>query len=265
MITIGRYLVSLIFWTWVGITCVLLWLVAVPVFLLTCLFDRRLRILHGFTSLWAYHYVLLCPLWRTRIEGREKISKDRPQILVANHQSLGDILVLFGLFRPYKWVSKKSIFYVPFIGWNMSMNRYVGLVRGDSDSIDRMMEDCRRHLRAGSSVLIFPEGTRSPDGRMRRFKQGAFALALETGCEVVPIAVSGTHDALPKHGFIFHQEKRVEIRVRVLDAMAALPGDSVRDLRQRVQKAIGDALQAPETVTRPGASGILRPIPEGPV
>lgn len=192
-------------------------------------FDRERKLLHLYTSAWAYHYVKLLPLWKTRFSGVHHVQDGRPYVMVANHQSLGDILVLFGLFKHFKWVSKSSIFKVPFIGWNMYLNDYVGLVRGDKESIAKMLDDCRHHLREGSSVMMFPEGTRSTDGEIKPFKHGAFTLAKEFGVPVVPIVIDGTRDALPKHGLVFRQTAPVTIRVHVLEPV---PPDAGRDARE---------------------------------
>jgi 1-acyl-sn-glycerol-3-phosphate acyltransferase len=141
--------------------------------------------------------------------------------MVSNHLSLLDILVLFRLFRHYKWVSKIENFRIPFIGWNMRLNRYIELRRGERESVIQMMADCERTLRAGSSILMFPEGTRSRTGELQAFKTGAFELALRTGSPILPIVIEGTSNALPKRGFVLRG--RHPIRVRVLDP---LPADS---------------------------------------
>ena len=110
------------------------------------MFARRGVILHKFTCFWASLYTWLNPAWRVRIEGREKIRREAAYVIVANHQSLLDILVLFRLFVHFKWVSKVENFRVPFIGWNMSLNRYIKLHRGSSGSVSRMMNACKRAL-----------------------------------------------------------------------------------------------------------------------
>jgi 1-acyl-sn-glycerol-3-phosphate acyltransferase len=149
--------------------------------------------------------------------------------------------VLYGLFRPFKWVSKASIFRIPFIGWNMWLNDYVGLERGDRESIKRMMARSRAHLDAGSPLLIFPEGTRSPDGVLQPFKEGAFKLACEAGCPLVPVAISGTYRGLPKHGFMFRN--RMEARVRVLAPLhPADHGNDPARLREAARAAIAAVL-----------------------
>src|SRR5438874_1504062 len=169
-----RRALSLVFWLFLVASSIVLFPVAVLIWAVSAPFDRRLVLLHRFTCFWASLYTWLNPAWRVEVYGREKIRPDAAYVIVANHQSLLDILVLFRLFVHFKWVSKIENFHVPFIGWNMSLNRYIKLRRGSRESVGAMMEACERTLAEGSSVMIFPEGTRSPDGRLQRFKPGAF-------------------------------------------------------------------------------------------
>src|SRR5690349_7116530 len=206
---------SLAFWAFIVVSSALLFPVALLVWAVTAPFDRRLRVQHLFTCFWASLYSWLNPLWRVKVEGHEHIVPGRTYVMVANHQSFLDILVLFRLFRHFKWVSKAEMFRIPAIGWNMALNRYVKLTRGSSESITRMMAACEAHLAAGSSVMIFHEGTRSPDGHLRAFKHGAFTLAQHARVPILPIVVDGTADALPKHGFVLRGKH--DISVRVLD------------------------------------------------
>jgi 1-acyl-sn-glycerol-3-phosphate acyltransferase len=210
-----RWLASLAFWSFLAISSLLLFPVAVVLWALTSPFDPRRVWLHRFTCFWASLYTWLNPAWRVHVSGREKIRPEVTYVMVANHQSLLDILVLFRLFAHFKWVSKIENFRVPFIGWNMSLNRYIKLRRGDKQSIGEMMSACSRALDEGNSIMMFPEGTRSMDGRLRAFKHGAFTLAQGSGCPVLPIVVEGTSDALPKRGFVL--QGRHPIAVRVLD------------------------------------------------
>ena len=133
--------------------------------------------------------------------------------LAANHLSLLDILVLFRLFKDFKWVSKAEIFKVPLIGWNMSMNRYIRLQRGQRDSVVQMMKQAQQTLESGSSIMMFPEGTRSKSGSCSASRP-ARSNSHWPPVPVVPIVVSGTHNALPKHGFVL--QGRHEIGVHVL-------------------------------------------------
>jgi len=211
-------LLSLAFWAFLAASSIVLFPVAALVWALTAPFDRRLVILHRFTCFWASLYTWLNPAWPLRLEGRERIRPDETYVMVANHLSLLDILVLFRLFTHYKWVSKIENFRVPFIGWNMRLNRYIELKRGDRASVVEMLRACETTLGAGSSILMFPEGTRSPTGKLRAFKPGAFELALRARRPILPIVIRGTSDALPKRGFVLRG--RHPIHVRVLEPIA---------------------------------------------
>ncbi len=216
---------SALFWSFVTVSSIVLFPVAVMIWLLTVAFDRPLVVLHRFTCFWASLYTWFNPAWPVTIEGREKIRPGTTYVMVANHLSTLDILVLFRLFRHFKWVSKIENFSVPFIGWNMSMNRYIKLRRGDRESVVQMMEACEKTISEGSSIMMFPEGTRSPTGEIRPFKPGAFELALKTRAPILPIVILGTADALPKRGFVL--QGRHPIRIRVLDP---IPYERVADM-----------------------------------
>jgi 1-acyl-sn-glycerol-3-phosphate acyltransferase len=216
---------STLFWIFVAVSSIVLYPVAVVIWVLTVAFDRRLVVLHRFTCFWASLYTWFNPAWPVTLEGREKIRADTTYVMVANHLSLLDILVLFRLFRHFKWVSKIENFKVPFIGWNMSMNRYIKLRRGDRDSVIAMMAECEKTIAEGNSIMMFPEGTRSPNGVLRPFKPGAFELAKTTRTAILPIVISGTADALPKRGFVL--QGRHPVRIRVLDP---IPPERVADM-----------------------------------
>jgi 1-acyl-sn-glycerol-3-phosphate acyltransferase len=235
-------LMSTCFWAFLAVSSMLLFPIAVAIWALTAPFDRRRVLLHRFTCFWGSLYTWLNPVWPVRIEGRERVRPDEAYVMVANHLSLLDILVLFRLFTHFKWVSKIENFRVPFIGWNMSLNRYVKLRRGDRASVVQMMKACRETRAAGNSIMMFPEGTRSPDGRMRAFKTGAFELAMECGRPILPIAIQGTSDALPKRGFVL--QGRHPIRVTVLDEVPveSFRGETVEALTRRVRSIIADRI-----------------------
>lgn len=215
---------------------------------LTAPFDRRRRWLHLYTCVWGGHYALLMPGWQVRVRGREHIASGGVYVLCSNHQSHVDTLVLFTLFRHFKWVAKTGVFRVPFIGWNMSLNRYVGLRRGDAASIAVMLRACRDNLDAGSSVFMFPEGTRSHDGRIRGFKHGAFSLAVEAGVPVVPIVLDGTRAALPKSSWKIGLDRAaLPITVQVLAPVSLAdlgPSAGAAELRAEVRARMVTALAA---------------------
>ena len=195
-------IISIGFLVFIAISCMFLFVCALAIWAITVLFDKRLVILHYFSCFWASIYLWIMPAWSVFIEGRNKIQR-KTYVVVSNHQSLLDILVAFRIFFPFKWVSKAEIFKIPFIGWNMTLNRYIKLIRGDKESIRLMLQDCNKTLAGGSSVFIFPEGTRSETGRLRPFKPGAFFLAKENKLPILPIVINGTREALPKYSLNF--------------------------------------------------------------
>lgn len=207
------FLITVFFWGFMLLTSIIFFPVALVLRVATGPFDRRLRLLHRFTSFWGSLYTLAHPLWKVTVTGMEHLSVEAPAVIIANHQSFADILVLFRLPLHYKWVSKAENFRVPLIGWNMGLNRYIRIERGSIRGNLKMMRDCEVALRDGNSLLIFPEGTRSTDGRMRPFKEGAFELAIRMRRPILPILITGTGEALPKRGIMLRGRHQMQVRI----------------------------------------------------
>ena len=232
-------LVSTAYWALIVVTCPIFFVGALAIYLVTLPVDRRKVLLHLYSCAWAVFYVAINPFWKLRVTGREHLKWRGGSVIVANHASLIDILVLFALFRPYKWVSKAENFKIPFVGWNMYLNGYVKLVRGDRESVEEMLRRCAHLLRKGNPVLFFPEGTRTKDGRLQAFKDGAFELSVEHRVPIVPVAVHGTGRALPKHGLILKDQ--VDVHVEILAPIE--PGDlTVEELKVTARSRIATAL-----------------------
>ena len=247
---------SLLFWGFIAVSSILLFPVALLIWAVTRPFDPRTRALHQFTCFWASLYTWLNPLWRVRITGKQHIRPGVTYVMVANHLSLVDILVLFRLFAPFSWVSKEENFSVPFFGWNMRLNGYIPLRRGDKASAVVMMDACRATLGERTSIMMFPEGTRSRTGELQAFKPGAFALALETGSPVLPIVLDGSAKALPKRGFVLRG--RSDIAVHVMPEIPVEPNDArnAEDLSAEVRSLVADeiARMRPAAVSGPADS-----------
>lgn len=207
--------VSVLYIAFIALTSILLFGCAFIIWCLTKPFDRRLVILHQFTSFWAALYIWTMPAWSVKASGRQKIKKHTAYMVVSNHQSQLDILVAFSLFFHFKWVSKAEVFKLPLIGWNMVLNEYIKIKRGDRESVEKMMQQCEASIAQGNSVFFFPEGTRSRNGRLKPFKTGAFILAQKIKIPILPIAINGSKNALPKHSINFHG--RHNMRIKVLD------------------------------------------------
>ena len=235
-------IVSIGYIAFVALSSPFFYVIALAVWLCTVWFDRRLVLLHMFTSLWAVVYLWAMPARTVTVRGRHKIRKGACYIAVSNHLSQLDILVAFRLFFPFKWVSKTEVFKLPFIGWNMVLNRYIKLKRGDKASVEKMMAACEKAISMGSSVYFFPEGSRSKSGELKPFKPGAFILAHKMKMPILAIAISGTQNALPKHSLNFQGRHDIGI-----DVLGEIPYEAFKDLTvektaEMVQKQIGDYL-----------------------
>jgi 1-acyl-sn-glycerol-3-phosphate acyltransferase len=239
---IGRIIISLNFWFELFFLSAIFFCFSVVLWMATILFDKRLFILHKYTCFWSNVVLLANPMWRISITGRENIDPKQTYVMVSNHQSGADILVIFSLYAHFKWVSKKSLFLFPFIGWNMALNKYIPLDRASGGSMSRMMEEARRNLRQHNSLMIFPEGTRSKTGKLQPFKNGAFQLALETKTPVLPIAITGTSRAIQKGGFLIN--RNFDIKATVLEPIAVedFEGMNSRELASWVHELIESEL-----------------------
>lgn len=235
-------LFSVFFWGFVGISSALFFPISLIIKSLTFLFDKNLKVLHMYTSLWASLYTWINPLWNVKIIGREKIDRRKTYIITANHFSVTDIFSLFRLLIHFKWVSKAEIFKIPLIGWNMSLNSYIKLNRGSNKGNAIMMKDSEKTLNSGSSIIIFPEGTRSTTNEVRDFKNGAFELAKRTKKPILPIVIEGSQNALPKKGVMLKGVHHITIKVLDEISSETYESMSVEELAQFTRKKITDEL-----------------------
>ena len=174
------------------------WVAVVIVYLPTFWFDKR-RILSGRTlRRVAKAAVTFSPVWRFRIHG-EVPKNPGKTVCVSNHCSHTDVFLISHLPWEMKWLAKRSLFHVPFIGWSMRLVKDIPIDRASASAAKAALDQCARWLEQDVPVMIFPEGTRSKTGEMQPFKDGAFRLAIDSGADVLPMAVAGTDGALSKH------------------------------------------------------------------
>jgi 1-acyl-sn-glycerol-3-phosphate acyltransferase len=190
---------SIYIWSAVAVSTAMMYLLALPIFVVTAPFDRKRHFGHWWAQRWGRLILKINNRWSSEVWRGDRIPQGRPLVVVSNHQGMGDIMMAFCLDLHFKWISKAANFYVPFMGWFMYHAGYIPLVRGRRDSIEKCMVKARAWIDQGVSVLFFAEGTRSEDGVVKPFKHGAFKLALEARCDILPVAISGTLHALPKH------------------------------------------------------------------
>jgi len=198
----------------VGIVYMLLFFpVTFFVWLMVLPFDPKRKIIHWILTLQSQILVWILPIWRVRIEGREKALKGTPCIIISNHQSILDILLVNSLRYPFRWVSKIENMKMPVLGWYLRMADYLVVDRGNPESKELMLERSLMCLKDGTSVMMFPEGTRSADREIGFFKRGAFQLAISAQVPILPIVLDGSGEVLPKHGLIFTTGHKISIKV----------------------------------------------------
>ena len=191
------------------------------------IFDTSGNQSHRVASLWSR---LICQ-WngiRVKITGTENILTNQPQIFIANHQGYYDIFALAGyLDVQLRWVSKAILFRIPFMGWAMSAARYISVERNDRKKSYQAFLKTLEAINMGSSIVVFPEGTRSKDGSIGDFKKGSQLLAQRAAVPMVPITIIGTRSIIRKGSIIIHPGPiQITISPHVtLDAKNAKKGD----------------------------------------
>ncbi len=244
----------------VSVYLVILFLVTSLIFLpiacflrvFTGLFDRRLAALHMFSCFWGSCYTWLSPLWSVTITGREHVDREKAYVMACNHQSMLDILIVYRIFLHFKWVAKASLFKIPIIGWNMWLNRYIKIERSNMKSQRKMIRQCAETIRKGSSVMIFPEGTRSRNGELRNFKEGAFLIALQQKADIVPMVLDGSAKALPEKGFIPRTKQDVCLHILPPVSYEIFKDMGIREVSDYIHRIIADELnrmRTPATVS----------------
>lgn len=232
-----RSVLSVWAWLTLGIIVIVWTPLVFVVWIVTTPFDKgRYATGYTFRRLCVVHQILN-PLWTFHTGGRLPDDKRHPYVMVSNHESFVDMLLISHLKIEMKWMSKESLFKIPLVGWMMRMAGDISLVRGDRASGSAALERCKVWLDRRVSIMIFPEGTRSTTGELRDFKDGAFRLAIETGTPILPLAVHGTRTALRKHDWRMG-DSDAEVRVLAPVSTEGLTEADIPALRDRVRTMI---------------------------
>jgi 1-acyl-sn-glycerol-3-phosphate acyltransferase len=225
-------------WAWCA--TVLVVILGTPVvalvFVLTAPFDKGRYAAGRAFRLVGVTAMRLNGRWKFRVRG-SLADPRRPYVVVANHESYADVFLISVFPWEMKWLSKDTMFKIPFMGWMMQMAGDIKLVRGDRDSTLNAVAQCRDRLAKKTSVMIFPEGTRSKTAEMLPFKDGAFRLALECHAPVLPIAVAGTRHAMAKGSFRFLKARAIAQLLDPIDTTGMTLADLPR-LKQLARERI---------------------------
>lgn len=248
---------SLLIW---GSIAVLLF-VWLPVMAVVRLFDRdktRYRTGYLFRKL-GLAMSRVNPLWKISIEGNVSINDREPYVIVSNHLSNADIPVISNLPWEMKWIAKRELFEIPIVGWMMKLAGDIPVDRGAGRQKLSTFKKCIFYLRNKTSVIFFPEGTRSRDGRLYRFSKGAFELAIREQVPVLPLVIDGTHGCLPKNSWVFKPD--VHARLTILDSVptTGMTSDQVDELIETVRNKMAERLMHLRGVEREEVDAAYKP------
>ncbi len=232
-------IVSGAIWTVIAVLTILLFLVESILTIILFPFDRQRKIIHSQCFWWADVVIGFNPYWHVEVSGLENIDRHKTYVVVANHQSLADIAIMYKTHMQFKWVAKKSLFRIPFIGWCLFLTKHIRLSRGKFGSIKKVYQEAADWLRSDMSVLFFPEGTRSRTDRMNEFQNGAFKLAIQEKKPILPIVIDGTREAIPRGSWLFKTKVNGKLTVLPLVETKDLRPDDLAFLKETVYRKMG--------------------------
>jgi 1-acyl-sn-glycerol-3-phosphate acyltransferase len=229
-------------WVWFAISgLIVIWL---PLLAIYRLFDRdpvRYRTGRMFRRL-GVAMTVVNPSWKIHVDGITVDNPRNPYVVVSNHQSLADIPIVSHLPWEMKWIGKESLFKLPLVGLMMKFSGDIPVDRSDRRSGARMLLTAIRYLNQKCSVMFFPEGTRSPDGRLWKFNEGAFQLAIKAGVPILPVVLDGSSECLPKKSWKFGPPLDIHVRVLPPVPTAGLTSADGGRLTQEVRNRIASEL-----------------------
>lgn len=228
-------------WAWFSLGVLLLGLVPLVALIrvVTMPFDRG-AYWAGYTfRAVARVHGRLNPLWTFTVRGNVPNDPRLPYVVVSNHESFVDMLAISQIPIEMKWVAKSAFFKIPIVGFLLMLSRDIKLVRGAKGAGAHVYTEAAERLSTRTSVMLFPEGTRSASGDLGAFKDGAFKIAIEAQAPILPLVVHGTRDALIKHDWRFG---RCDAVVQILDPIptTGLTLEDVDTLREQVRDLIAE-------------------------
>jgi len=226
------------------------WLVFIPYLTVSTVFWGTMAVLTSFISRKLAHHCGSAWAWMlclanftfVRVRGREHLRRGQSYVIMCNHQSHFDILALYGHWRKqFRWVMKQELRRVPFLGWGCMRVGHVFIDRSNHERAIRSLQAAMPLLAGGTSLMFFPEGTRSRDGRLQEFKKGGFMVALQSGLPILPVSISGARHVLP--GKKLHLlPGRIRIQIHPPIETAGRPLEDRDALMQQVAAVISSGL-----------------------
>ena len=237
MLTLLFYLFTLLqlsFW----------FVVSIIVLIITYPFDKSRRWVHECSRCICWLLFGVPQRVKRTIDGLENIDKNKSYVMVLHHNSGVDIFAAYKIPLNFRWVSKREVFSVPFMGPLLTIHGDIPIERGNpTEAMAKVLSLGKLWLSRGASVAIFPEGTRSKTGEINRFKMGAFNLAKEAEVEILPVVMTGTNKMFRK-GWLMNWTNHVAIRVLKPIPVEQVVATDVKDMAQQVRESMVEALAA---------------------
>lgn len=228
---------SIYAWTCYIVLFLLFFVLILAVFIITFPFDRYQKIPNRVLSLMAWCLIHISPGWKISIMGDEKYDPSKSTIFISNHESFLDIPLLYQLPWKMKWVVKHSMTYIPVMGWMVKLTGQLTINRSSKSALKKLT-NLVKPLKDLVPVMIFPEGTRSMDGNLQSFKNGAFLLAMEHGFKIQPVIVDGPYEVLISGSKLL--SPKGEFKVSVLESVDPNDFDNMNALKSHCRQLILD-------------------------
>lgn len=231
-------MLSVLFYIYVLVEVTFFFVLSVIALIVCYPFDKPRKVVHELSRAICYCFWYVPLTWKRQIKGLENIDKNKSYVIAINHNHMADILALYFLPLNFRWVSKREVFRIPFIGPLLSIHGDIAIDRSKgAESMKMVVEDGKMWISRGVSIAMFPEGTRSKSGEIARFKQGAFALAKEAQVEILPVVMHGTRNVLKKNGMM-NWRNRLSISVLPSIPVEDVVSLSTAELMERTREAM---------------------------
>lgn len=238
-----KIIFTLFMWSYAIVTCILLFPINFVVFLLTYPFDKGRRVIHEMSRFWSLQYYWIAPGWTVDVEGKDKIDKNDTYIIVSNHQSLMDICLLYVIPLNFRWVSKAEVKRFPIVGWMLSVHGDITIHRGHTESTKKMNREVEKWIDRKVSISMFPEGTRTKDGEIHRFKEGAFVMAKKNNIKILPVVTNGNYYVMSKGSWTINPIQKFKVRILDPIPLEVIQAKTSKELAQEVQDIMNNVYQ----------------------
>lgn len=206
-------MLSALYYLFAALICTIFMVLSAVALVVCWPFDRSRRVVHELSRILVRTFYFVPPFWRQQVIGREQVDRKKSYVIILNHRTVIDIPTLYYIPLNFRWVSKREVFKTPFFGQYLVLHGDICIDRGHAaEAMEKLLRDGKMWLDRGASVAIFPEGTRSKDGEIHRFKAGAFTLAHEAGVDILPIVTTGTNTLIKPNG-MYNWHNHITIKV----------------------------------------------------